>query len=45
MDGLEDELFKRFNLLNEGGFAADDFNDYDKEDMNNDIKVEDSDIS
>ena len=45
MDGSEDELFKGFNLLNENGFIEDDFNDEDKEDMNNDIKVQDSDIS
>ena len=45
MDGSEDELFNGFNLINERGFIEDDFNDEDKEDMNNDIKVQDSDIS
>ena len=45
MEGSEDDLFNGFNLLNECGFIEDDFNDEDKEDMNNDIKVQDSDIS
>ena len=45
MDGSKDDLFKGFNLLNERGFIEDDFNDEDKEDMNNDIKVQNSDIS
>ena len=45
MVGSEDELFNGFNLINERGFIEDDFNDEDKEDMNNDIKVQDSDIS
>ena len=45
MNGSEDDLLKGFNLLKERGFIEDDFNDEDKEDMNNDIKVQDSDIS
>ena len=38
MDSSKDELFKGFNLLDESWFIEDDFNDDDKEDMNNDIK-------
>ena len=45
MNGSEDDLLKGFNLLKERGFIEDDFNDEDKEVMNNDIKVQDSDIS
>ena len=45
MNGSEDDLLKGFNLLKERGFIEDDFNDEDKEVMNNDIKVQDSYIS
>ena len=38
MDSSKDELFKGFNLLDESWFIEDDFNDDDKEDINNYIK-------